>query len=106
MLHKPIEHCLILHGTPICQIYTLSLHDALPIYAAHEYAWFIIALSIIAIIYVGLVAIVQTDMKKLVAYSSVAQDRKSTRLNSSHSQNSYVVFCLIINKSATSRSQE
>jgi len=40
--------------------------------AAHEYAWFIIALSIIAVIYVGLVAMVQTDMKKLVAYSSVA----------------------------------
>jgi NADH-quinone oxidoreductase subunit M len=40
--------------------------------AAHEYAWFIIALSIVAIIYVGLVAMVQTDMKKLIAYSSVA----------------------------------
>jgi NADH-quinone oxidoreductase subunit M len=40
--------------------------------AAHEYSWFIIGLSIIAIIYVGLVAMVQTDMKKLVAYSSVA----------------------------------
>ena len=40
--------------------------------AAHEYAWFIITLSIIAIIYVGLVAMVQQDMKKLVAYSSVA----------------------------------
>jgi NADH-quinone oxidoreductase subunit M len=40
--------------------------------AAHEYAWFVIGLSIIAIIYVGLVAMVQTDMKKLIAYSSVA----------------------------------
>jgi NADH-quinone oxidoreductase subunit M len=40
--------------------------------AAHEYAWFMIGLSIIAVIYVGLVAMVQTDMKKLVAYSSVA----------------------------------
>jgi NADH-quinone oxidoreductase subunit M len=40
--------------------------------AAHEYAWLIIGLSIIAVIYVGLVAMVQTDMKKLVAYSSVA----------------------------------
>src|SRR4051812_49054234 len=40
--------------------------------AAHHYAWFMIALSIIAVIYVGLVAMVQTDMKKLVAYSSVA----------------------------------
>ncbi len=40
--------------------------------AARELAWLMIALSLIAVIYVGLVAIVQTDMKKLVAYSSVA----------------------------------
>ena len=40
--------------------------------AAHEWAWLIIALSIIAVVYVGLVAMVQEDMKKLVAYSSVA----------------------------------
>ena len=40
--------------------------------AAHHYDWLIIALSIIAVIYIGLVAMVQTDMKKLVAYSSVA----------------------------------
>ena len=33
----------------------------------------IIALSLIAVIYIGMVAIVQDDMKKLVAYSSVAQ---------------------------------
>jgi NADH-quinone oxidoreductase subunit M len=40
--------------------------------AAHEWAWLLIALSVIAVVYVGLVAIVQQDMKKLVAYSSVA----------------------------------
>ena len=40
--------------------------------AAHEWAWLIIALSVIAVVYVGLVAMVQEDMKKLVAYSSVA----------------------------------
>jgi NADH-quinone oxidoreductase subunit M len=40
--------------------------------AAHEYAWFMIGLSLIAVVYVGLVAMVQQDMKKLVAYSSVA----------------------------------
>ncbi|RMW99523.1 NADH-quinone oxidoreductase subunit M [Allofranklinella schreckenbergeri] len=40
--------------------------------AAQEYAWLMITLSLIAVIYVGLVAIVQEDMKKLVAYSSVA----------------------------------
>jgi NADH-quinone oxidoreductase subunit M len=40
--------------------------------AAHAYAGFIIALSLIAVVYIGFVAMVQTDMKKLVAYSSVA----------------------------------
>nr|WP_221301376.1 NADH-quinone oxidoreductase subunit M [Pseudoxanthomonas broegbernensis] len=40
--------------------------------AGHEWAWLLIALSLIAVVYVGLVALVQDDMKKLVAYSSVA----------------------------------
>ena len=40
--------------------------------AANEYAWLMIALSLVAVVYVGLVAMVQEDMKKLVAYSSVA----------------------------------
>lgn len=40
--------------------------------ASHSLAGFIIALSLIAVIYIGLVALVQTDMKKLVAYSSIA----------------------------------
>jgi NADH-quinone oxidoreductase subunit M len=40
--------------------------------ACEELAWFMIILSLIAIVYIGLVAIVQTDMKKLIAYSSIA----------------------------------
>jgi NADH-quinone oxidoreductase subunit M len=40
--------------------------------AAHHYAGFIITLSLVAVVYIGLVALVQQDMKKLVAYSSVA----------------------------------
>ena len=40
--------------------------------AAREWAWLMIALSLIAVVYVGMVALVQKDMKKLVAYSSVA----------------------------------
>ena len=40
--------------------------------ASREWAWLMIALSLIAVVYVGLVALVQQDMKKLVAYSSVA----------------------------------
>jgi NADH-quinone oxidoreductase subunit M len=50
------------------------LRFSLPILpdAGHEWAWLVIALSLIAIIYVALVALVQDDMKKLIAYSSVA----------------------------------
>ncbi|KRC76168.1 NAD(P)H-quinone oxidoreductase chain 4 1 [compost metagenome] len=40
--------------------------------ASHSLAGMMITLSLIAVIYIGLVAIVQDDMKKLVAYSSVA----------------------------------
>jgi NADH-quinone oxidoreductase subunit M len=40
--------------------------------ASQEYAWFVIALSLIAVAYIGLVALVQADMKKLIAYSSIA----------------------------------
>jgi NADH-quinone oxidoreductase subunit M len=50
------------------------LRFSLPIVpdASRELAWFVIGLSLIAVIYIGLVAMVQKDMKKLVAYSSIA----------------------------------
>ena len=40
--------------------------------ASHELAGFMITLSLIAVVYIGAVALVQKDMKKLVAYSSIA----------------------------------
>ncbi|SFO83598.1 NADH-quinone oxidoreductase subunit M [Ralstonia sp. NFACC01] len=40
--------------------------------ASHSLSAFIIAISLVAVIYIGLVALVQADMKKLVAYSSIA----------------------------------
>ena len=40
--------------------------------ASHELSGFVIALSLIAVIYIGFVALAQEDMKKLVAYSSIA----------------------------------
>jgi NADH-quinone oxidoreductase subunit M len=50
------------------------LRFSLPILpdASHYLSSFMITLSLIAVIYIGLVALVQTDMKKLVAYSSIA----------------------------------
>jgi len=50
------------------------LRFSLPIVpdGSRELAWLMIALSLIAVVYIGLVALVQQDMKKLVAYSSIA----------------------------------
>ena len=42
-----------------------------PLGAAH-FAWLIVALSVIAILYIALVALVQRDMKKMIAYSSIS----------------------------------
>src|SRR2546427_6781950 len=73
------------NDTATTEIYTLSLHDALPISERR--------------------AEVVTEMERVLAdrgdtgalrvlLHSLALDRKSTRLNSSHSQISYAVFCL------------
>ena len=50
------------------------LRFSLPIVpdACHYFEWFMVILSLIAIVYVGLIALAQTDMKKLIAYSSIA----------------------------------
>ena len=40
--------------------------------ASREFDWVLIGLSLIAVVYIGFVALVQTDMKKLIAYSSIA----------------------------------
>ena len=50
------------------------LRFSLPMFphASADFTWLIYALSIIAVIYTSLVALAQTDMKKLIAYSSVA----------------------------------
>ena len=58
---------------------------ALPLFpgAAHAFAPVIIVLSLIAIIYGAIVALVQPDLKKLVAYSSVSATWASSRSESS-----------------------
>ena len=40
--------------------------------ASVEYIWLVFALSMVAVVYTSLIALVQSDMKKLIAYSSVA----------------------------------
>src|SRR5437762_7098387 len=73
------------------EIYTLSLHDALPIYPSAVAA----GLEEDS----GLVGLAGTaDMRAVLERSRTARmsavDRKSTRLNSSHRCISYAVFCL------------
>ena len=40
--------------------------------ASHQLDWLIILMSLVAVVYIGFVALVQQDMKKLIAYSSIA----------------------------------
>ncbi len=40
--------------------------------ASHELDWLVIAMSLVAVVYIALVALVQEDMKKLIAYSSIS----------------------------------
>jgi NADH-quinone oxidoreductase subunit M len=40
--------------------------------ACHHYAWIMVALSLVAVVYVGLIALAQQDMKRLIAYSSIS----------------------------------
>src|SRR2546430_16805692 len=74
------------NDTATTEIYTLSLHDALPISTAKSAASGNSALNIGSMI-ASLPSFKASKSKILV-------DRKSTRLNSSHSQISYAVFCL------------
>src|SRR5699024_12743757 len=69
------------HDTASTEIYTLSLHDALPISSATYYR----SLDAVDLLHENCP---ETKDKLNI------QDRKSTRLNSSHVSISYAVFCL------------
>src|SRR5207248_10940734 len=69
--------------------YTLSLHDALPIFAADTFEIKLFELRPLGRDHEGVAAV--GDCVHVV---HVGQDRKSTRLNSSHRTSSYAVFCL------------
>src|SRR6201993_5436968 len=69
--------CFFFNDTATTEIYTLSLHDALPILFGNE---FLVPL--------------RKRLRRQPVMRHAAQDRKSTRLNSSHLVISYAVFCL------------
>src|SRR3712207_6997532 len=85
------------NDTATTEIYTLSLHDALPIYAAaaleavRQQDFDLVVSDIVmagAMDGIGLARTLREAKPKLPV------DRKSTRLNSSHANISYAVFCL------------
>src|SRR5436190_12300974 len=71
------------NDTATTEIYTLSLHDALPISYAEAFP----AEQRLVMVHVGDKADVWPALQRFI-------DRKSTRLNSSHTVISYAVFCL------------
>src|SRR2546430_12142314 len=76
------------NDTATTEIYTLSLHDALPICAASSISHCPRAL------WRNSAWIGPSRTPSAATAASPHADRKSTRLNSSHSQISYAVFCL------------
>src|SRR2546427_8589511 len=80
------------NDTATTEIYTLSLHDALPISADLERAGEVAGIAIAA----NRAFVPRFEPRRFhVCVLRVRElDRKSTRLNSSHSQISYAVFCL------------
>src|SRR2546429_9586652 len=83
------------------EIYTLSLHDALPIYSDTEIARMLLDRAHVALVpgeafgapgYLRLSY--ATSLERIEEGLRRLEDRKSTRLNSSHGYISYAVFCL------------
>src|SRR5438270_5468876 len=92
-MHTPSFLCLSFNYTATSEIYTLSLHDALPIFrmpsgAGHD------AQVLATIMPAGMLFVPSIGGVSHHWSENTDEDRKSTRLNSSHSQISYAVFCL------------
>src|SRR3712207_7776889 len=99
MMHT--VRCFFFNDTATTEIYTLSLHDALPILVVcgHTHMQFDRTVDDIRIVNAGSVGmpfaapgaywlLLGPDVRPM------RTDRKSTRLNSSHANISYAVFCL------------
>src|SRR2546430_2853586 len=85
-----LDQFFFFNDTATTEIYTLSLHDALPISPLEQH--------------LGRQRIVHADRHRHGRVHN--SDRKSTRLNSSHSQISYAVFCLKKKNGRRKRSEE
>src|SRR5205085_10944211 len=87
------------HPPPPPEIYTLSLHDALPILRLDQAAPDRVADELDPVAHAELAhrvrpVVLDRLLGEVEELGDLLGDRKSTRLNSSHSQISYAVFCL------------
>src|SRR3712207_8429480 len=82
--HVMQSFVFVFNDTATTEIYTLSLHDALPIST--------LLLFLLAVCLYGAFALLERRVAGWTPRST--SDRKSTRLNSSHANISYAVFCL------------
>src|SRR2546430_3250037 len=101
MLHTPLTFTFFFfNDTATTEIYTLSLHDALPICRVDPLLVPINGLQFLhqthnCSVHISRLGVqILRQFVKAYRSHSVPPDRKSTRLNSSHSQISYAVFCL------------
>src|SRR5258708_39653408 len=86
----PLSFFFFFNDTATTEIYTLSLHDALPISLIDDATLpFVLEAD-----RVDRLAIVLPGPQLAIVDASCGPDRKSTRLNSSHQIISYAVFCL------------
>src|SRR3982075_4651904 len=79
VLPQRVRSVFFFNDTATTEIYTLSLHDALPIYDRFD---------------IAVADVFDRPFEAEAACHARGEDRKSTRLNSSHWRLSYAVFCL------------
>src|SRR3712207_8745256 len=96
MCKKSCFFFFFFNDTATTEIYTLSLHDALPIFIAvlgisMKILWINMPRKLSSALYIAMGWVAIFVIKDL--YINL-EDRKSTRLNSSHANISYAVFCL------------
>src|SRR5258707_6162006 len=88
------------NDTATTEIYTLSLHDALPIYVAPLVRDVVVDDGHARV--VAVIALRDVHVQRCERVAGDGLDRKSTRLNSSHANISYAVLCLKLNQSPAS----
>src|SRR3712207_9049972 len=93
-----LNNCYIFfffNDTATTEIYTLSLHDALPISPGARTALSaMLVLSHPRLLHQPGDEVLSSRAQRGISRRPAARDRKSTRLNSSHANISYAVFCL------------